>query len=34
MRSANMAVDIDGLSVEQSARQLYRRIAGRNRGSR
>jgi osmoprotectant transport system permease protein len=34
MRSANMAVDIDGLSVEDSARQLYRRIAGRNSGSR
>jgi osmoprotectant transport system permease protein len=34
MRSANMAVDIDGLSVEQSARQLYRRMAGRNGGSR
>jgi osmoprotectant transport system permease protein len=34
MRSANMAVDIDGLSVENSARQLYRRIAGRNGGSR
>jgi osmoprotectant transport system permease protein len=29
MRSANMAVDIDGLSVAQSARQLRRRIAGR-----
>jgi len=29
-----MAVDIDGLSVEQSARQLWRRIAGRNGGSR
>lgn len=34
MRSANMAVDIDGLSVENSARLLYRRIAGRNGGSR
>ncbi len=34
MRSANMAVDIDGVSVEQSARQLHRWIAGRNGGSR
>jgi hypothetical protein len=34
MRSANMAVDIDGVSVEQSARQLWRQIAGRNGGSR
>jgi osmoprotectant transport system permease protein len=34
MRSANMAVDIDGVSVEQSARQLHRRIAGRKDGSR
>ena len=29
MRTANKTVDIDGLSVEQSARQLRRRIAGR-----
>jgi osmoprotectant transport system permease protein len=34
MRSANKAVDIDGLSVEESARALHDRIARRSGGSR